>query len=152
MKKKGVILLLAVVLIAVAVAAVVWTYSRTVVLGEEYPFLTRGRLNENVILAWSEEKYNMSAVMGDFAPILRDARVTKGIKTNQGPDVGLLLRLRDNEGDNTVYSIEVGQDGTVTVTSLDTGGGRTFWKDKDGGLFDKLYQCYLENGGEELLN
>lgn len=150
MKKKAVILLLAVVLIAAAVAAVVWTYSRTVVLGEEYPFLTRGRLNENVILAWSEEKYNMSAVMGDFAPILRDARVTKGIKTNQGPDVGLLLHLFD---EGTSYSVEVGRDGFVSVARIgDLEGTRTYWKDKDGGLFDKLYQCYLENGGEELLN
>lgn len=151
MKKKTALILLAVVLaVAALVAGVVWSYSRTVVLGEEYPFLTRGRLNENVVLAWSGEKVSTLGVMGDFAPLLRDVQVTKGTKTRQGPDVGLLLRLRDNEGDNTVYGIEVGQDGTITVTSLATGGGRTFWKDKDGGLFDKLYQCYLENGGEPL--
>lgn len=148
-KQTAVILLLAVVLIAVAVAAVVWTYSRTVVLGEKYPFMDRETVSVQVE-AWPLKTDTPAIAGGEFLGILRDARVTKGIKTNQGPDVGLLLHLFD---EGTSYSVEVGRDGFISVARTDDlEGTRTYWKDKDGGLFDKLYQCYLENGGEELLN
>lgn len=104
------------------------------------------------VTVWPTQTDTSVAMDTDFQHILRDARVTKGVKTDQGPDVGMLIHVKVYQGQVT-YSIEVGQDGFVSVARTDDlEGTRTYWKDKDGNLFDKLYQCYLANGGEELLN
>lgn len=148
MKKKTAMILLAVVLIAaIAVATVVWNHFRTVVLGEKYPFMAKGTISVQVE-AWPL-KTDMPAISGEgFLNILRDARVVKGTRTRAGADEGLILHLFD---EGVSYSVEVGQDGSVTVARTDDlESTRTFWKDRDGDLFDKLYDCYLKNGGMEI--
>lgn len=125
MKKIAVIILLAVVLTAVAVAAVVWTYSQTVVLGEKYPFMDQETVSVQV-KAWSLKTDTPAIAGGDFLGILRDARVVKGAKTRQAPDVGLLLHLFD---EGISYSVEVGRDGFVSVARTDDlESTRTYWR------------------------
>lgn len=161
MTRKKVAVLLAMVLFAAAAVVtsiVVWSLRRPLRLVNLCPSLASSELFVGVqATAWPTQTETSVDMGTDFQYILRDAWVTKGVKTDQGPDVGMLIHVKDYLGDangypgEVTYSIEVGQDGFVSVARTDDlEGTRTYWKDKDGDLFDKLYQCYLQNGGEEI--
>ena len=161
MKKKTAAVLLTMVLFvtaAMATSFTVWYLRRPLRLVSQCPALARHERAVAIRVTVWPTQTDTSVPMGtDFQHILRDARVTKGVKTDQGPDVGMLIHVKDYLGNvndypgEVTYSIEVGQDGFVSVARTDDlEGTRTYWKDKDGDLFDKLYQCYLQNGGEEI--
>lgn len=168
MKKQTVVSVLVVVLAitSILISEVTVFRNRTYRLVSQCPALAGYEMVVAIrVTVWPTQTDTSVAMGTDFQHILRDARVTKGVKTDQGPDVGMLIHVTDYLGNvndylengsdhlEVTYSIEVGQDGSVTVARTDDlEGTRTYWKDKDGDLFDKLYQCYLENGGEEILN
>lgn len=154
MKKQTVVSVLVVVLAitSILISEVTAFRNRTYRLVSQCPALAGYEMAVAIrVTVWPTQTDTSVAMGADFQHILRDARVTKGVKTDQGPDVGMLIHVKDYPGEVT-YSIEVGQDGFVSVARTDDlEGTRTYWKDRDGGLFDKLYQCYLQNGGEEIL-
>ncbi len=120
----------------------------TVLLADLYPAVANGEYHAAIV--WEGQTsdagfYEMLAPNIEFRSILAAARVTKHPRSMQMPSVAFDIRVVDN---HVTYSIVVGGDNSISVAQIDNlNQTRTFWIDCDEQIFDRLYTCYLNNGG-----
>ena len=98
---------------------------------------------------WKVDIYEVNISDEEFSDILAVTCVTKTSPTKQLPPIAFDIRIFDNE---IAYSVEIGSDNSIVVAEIGyLSESRTFWVDCDSDVFLKLYTCYLNNGGSEIL-
>ena len=81
-----------------------------------------------------------------IAALFEATTVKKGTSSKSLPSPCIEIRATYH---NEIYIIDVGEDNSVSVASVDELDARTFWVDTTGELFESLYSIHLENGGAE---
>lgn len=149
MKKRGPAVLILCLLCAISLI-LCSRMERSVLLGEEYPALAEGSYRAAILWDGIVRDNNIELAVSDaeFREILASARVTERPKSEQAPSLEFLIHSFGGPG---AYSIAVGGDRSISVAEIaDLAGTRTFWTDRDGQVFSKIYACHLNNGGEEI--
>lgn len=156
MRKRSLTRLLIGLVILLAIAAVAFTFwlqNRVILLVEKYLAISDGQYQAILMWAGMDPKEDIPSAVTDeeFQRVLGAVRVKKRAKSQAAPDTEFLIHLYDSKNQVT-YSIELGQDHSISVARLDDlENSRTYWTDCDGNAFSTLYrECHLKNGGAAL--